>query len=370
MREVPDLPPSGLKIRAAATDTFVDTRRGETEHMHEHGHLQDEARLDAVGWVGESILTLDAAFDRVTRLLAHVTGASLAAFALVGAEQQFVPSAYGLDDLEDTDAVADTLSRACIEGHGMLVVPDARIDFRFADSATVMGPPYLRFYAGLPIHAPNGLVVGTLFVVDQRPRELSAMAAAAFTDLAATLEEMILLRTLALRDSGTGLYTRRYFDELLEREWRRSARTALPLTLMSIDIDRFTAYNDDCGALAGELALKAVSAALQECFGRGGDIVARTAGATFAVLLPETDPTGAALLAERARAAVTSLNLEHRSAPDGLLTVSIGAVCAAPTAEHPGVDDLMLRAADALRSAKQAGRDRAELLDLGAGPAA
>src|SRR5262249_4157814 len=148
-------------------------------------------------------------------------------------------------------------------------------DFRFADSPMVVAPPFLRFYAGMPVRSPNGLPVGTLFVVDTKPRDLETADIAAFADLRAGLEEMILLRTLSVRDPGTGLYNRRYFEELLEREFRRSARSSLPLTYMSVDIDRFGSYNDECGALAGEHAIKAVSSALQECFGRGGDVVAR-----------------------------------------------------------------------------------------------
>lgn len=329
----------------------------------EHAHLQDPARLDAVRWVGEAILNLDSSFDRVTRLLSHVTGAPVAAFSLVGAERQYVPSAFGVEP-EETDSVGDEFSRACIAKGELLVVTDARSDFEFADSPMVTEAPFLRFYAGLPVHAPNGLVVGTLCVLDTKPRELDDDDAAAFVDLRDGLEEMILLRTLAIRDPGTGLFNRRYFGDLIEREWRRSVRNSLPLTLMSVDIDRFAAYNDECGALAGEHALKAVAAALQECFGRGGDVVARVGGATFAILLPETDAAGAALMAERCRVAVEDLDLAQESAPDGILTISLGVVAAVPPRET-GVDALVKIADEALARAKKAGRDRAEHVVLG-----
>lgn len=331
----------------------------------EHARIADDARLDAVRWIGEAILNMDASFDRVTRLLSHVTGAPLAAFSLVGLEKQFVPSAFGVEELEDNDNVGDAFSRACIESGDVLVVRDAMTDFRFADSAMVVGPPYLRFYAGMTVQAPNGMPVGTLFVVDTKPRELSEADLAAFADLRAQLEEMILLRTLSVRDPGTGLYNRRYFEELLEREYRRSARNSLPLTYMSVDIDRFGSYNDECGAVAGEHAIKAVSAALQECFGRGGDVVARIGGATFAILLPDTDPNGATLMAERCRVAVEDLDLAHDGAPDGLLTISLGVVSGVPVPEAGGVDALVRMADDALARAKAAGRDRAEHVVLG-----
>lgn len=333
----------------------------------EHAKIHDEARLDAVRWVGEAILNMDASFDRVTRLLSHVTGASLAAFSLVGLEKQFLPSAFGVEELEDNDSVGDAFSRACIENGGeLLVVNDAMSDFRFADSAMVVGPPFIRFYAGMPVRSPNGMPVGTLFVIDTKPGELAEADHAAFGDLRAMLEEMILLRTMSVRDPGTGLYNRRYFEELLDREFRRSARNSLPLTYMSVDIDRFGSYNEECGALAGEHAIKAVSSALQECFGRGGDVVARIGGATFAILLPDTNPKGAELMAERCRVAVEDLDLAHDGAPDGLLTISLGVVAGVPVPEAGGVDNLVRMADDALGRAKAAGRDRAEHVVLGA----
>lgn len=331
----------------------------------EHARIADDARLDAVRWIGEAILNMDVSFDRVTRLLSHMTGAPLAAFSLVGLEKQFLPSTFGVEELEDNDNVGDVFSRACIESGDVLVVRDAMTDFRFADSAMVVGPPYLRFYAGMTVQAPNGMPVGTLFVVDTKPRDLSEADLAAFADLRAQLEEMILLRTMSVRDPGTGLYNRRYFEELLEREYRRSARNSLPFTYMSVDIDRFGSYNDECGAVAGEHAIKAVSAALQECFGRGGDVVARIGGATFAILLPDTDPAGAKLMAERCRAAVEDLDLAHDGAPDGLLTISLGVVSGVPVPEVGGVDALVRLADDALGRAKAAGRDRAEHVVLG-----
>ncbi len=332
----------------------------------DHAQIQDPARLEAVRWVGEAILNLDSSFDRVTRLLSHLTVAPLAAFSLVGLDRQYVPSAFGVEP-EEADRVGDEFSRACVTAGDLLVVTDARCDFRFADSEMVVGPPFLRFYAGLPVHAPNGLTVGTLFVVDTKPRELAAGDIGAFTDLRDGLEEMILLRTLAIRDPGTGLYNRRYFDELLEREWRRSVRNSLPLTLMSIDIDRFGAYNDECGAVAGEHALKAVAATLQECFGRGGDVVARVRGAAFAVLLPETNPAAAELMAQRVREAFDALEIPQEGAPDGVLTVSLGVVAGVPESKGGGVDALVRTAEEALMRAKKGGRDRAEHAELGTG---
>lgn len=135
----------------------------------------------------------------MTRLPSHLTGAPLAAFCLVGLERQYVPSAFGVEPAE-ADIVGDAFSRACITGGELLVVTDARSDLRFADSAMVTGAPFLRFYAGLPVRAPNGLTVGTLFVLDTRARELDPGDIGAFIDLRDGLEEMILLRTLAIRD--------------------------------------------------------------------------------------------------------------------------------------------------------------------------
>jgi diguanylate cyclase (GGDEF)-like protein len=149
---------------------------------------------------------------------------------------------------------------------------------------------------------------------------------------------------------------RRSFEEELAMEWRRSARTKSRLSLLMVDIDGFKPFNDALGHQAGDEALKKVAAVLDLAVMRAGDTVARYGGEEFAVLLPDTDLTGASALAERIRLAIEERNIWHPATPRGRLTVSIGV--ATMTGGEDGEPSALVKAADdALYRAKKDGRN-------------
>jgi diguanylate cyclase (GGDEF)-like protein len=168
-----------------------------------------------------------------------------------------------------------------------------------------------------------------------------------------------LLR-LSSVDGLTGIANRRQFDGTLESEWRRSARSQAPLSLLMIDVDCFKGYNDRCGHLAGDECLRRVARALAEPPRRPADLVARYGGEEFAVILPETPPEGALQVAESLRAAVLSQALEHPCSLAGpLVSVSIGAATRVPVAGQ-SPSSLVTYADKALYRAKRGGRNRVE----------
>src|SRR5258706_57458 len=133
---------------------------------------------------------------------------------------------------------------------------------------------------------------------------------------------------LAARDQLTALATRRRFDGVLEREARRAAREGTPLSLLLIDLDYFKGYNDAYGHVAGDACLQAVCSALAQAVQRPGDMAARYGGEELAVVLPNTDKAGAQQVAERLRARIEGLALEHRISRFGHVTASIGVATA------------------------------------------
>ena len=146
----------------------------------------------------------------------------------------------------------------------------------------------------------------------------------------------------------------------MEQEWRRATRDAKPLSLLLIDVDRFKAYNDRFGHQKGDQVLRSVAAAIAHSAKRPGDLVARYGGEEIVVVLAETPASSATVVAERVRAAVESLRIEHPDATAGWVTISVGVATA-----YPGLDDniasstLLITAADiAVYAAKQAGRNR------------
>ncbi len=192
-----------------------------------------------------------------------------------------------------------------------------------------------------------GQVAGAIYLasmkelLDKRTRDLEQ----ANEQLTRAIET---LHRLSTTDPLTGAANRRQFDDAIDLEWRRGARTQSPLTLMMIDIDHFKAFNDARGHQAGDDCLRRVAESLQQRLHRAGDLVARYGGEEFAVLVAGIERDHARELAEALRHGIEEL---------GLTTISIGVAHRVPTREGEP-HDLIRAADDALYAAKDAGRNR------------
>ncbi|TAJ08778.1 MAG: GGDEF domain-containing protein [Nitrospirae bacterium] len=122
------------------------------------------------------------------------------------------------------------------------------------------------------------------------------------------------LDQIAIRDPLTGLYNRRFFDEMLAREWRRFQRTGEGFTLIIMDVDAFKSVNDRYGHEAGDRALQQVGAGLRATL-RASDLVARVGGDEFAALLPRTDTERSQPVIEKLCDTVKQLRLQTESGP-------------------------------------------------------
>lgn len=166
------------------------------------------------------------------------------------------------------------------------------------------------------------------------------------------------LERLARLDPLTGVANRRQFDEALEVEWRRARRARLPLALAIVDVDHFKAYNDACGHPAGDVCLQEVARTLRRVANRAGDLVARTGGEEFAVILPGLDGAHALALAEAMRRAIEQSALPHPASPvAACVTVSCGVASRVPQRGTTAAT-LMHEIDLALYRAKSAGRNR------------
>ncbi|HEY8911670.1 MAG TPA: diguanylate cyclase [Desulfosporosinus sp.] len=166
------------------------------------------------------------------------------------------------------------------------------------------------------------------------------------------------LQNLSFLDGLTGIANRRHFDQGLLQESRRAKRDNTPLSLIMLDIDYFKAFNDTYGHLKGDDCLKTVASTLKQTLKRPGDFPARYGGEEFAVVLPNTDDIGAAIIAEEMRLSIERANITHiNSLCSDHLTVSLGAVTRFPgQADTP--NDLILAADRALYRSKHEGRNR------------
>jgi two-component system cell cycle response regulator len=172
------------------------------------------------------------------------------------------------------------------------------------------------------------------------------------------------LQRLAHLDGLTQLANRRRFDEYLEQEWRRLRRDRQYLSLIVCDVDYFKAYNDRYGHQAGDDCLKRVAEALVNMVQRPADLVARYGGEELAVILPNTNETGASHVASQIASAIASLHIPHAASTiSAHLTVSMGVASVIPD-ESRSPADLFAAADQALYAAKQQGRNRYCMADI------
>lgn len=161
----------------------------------------------------------------------------------------------------------------------------------------------------------------------------------------------VKLALLATTDALTGLKNRRVFDERLDYECERAIRQKNPLSLMILDVDHFKMYNDKFGHPAGDHILQQLSMLLLQN-SRSIDCVVRYGGEEFAIILPNTDATGAGILAERMRRVIM-----NNAWPERMITVSIGVASIMPQSTD-AIRQLIEEADHQLYAAKDAGRNR------------
>ena len=165
------------------------------------------------------------------------------------------------------------------------------------------------------------------------------------------------LTRLASTDGLTGIRNRRYFDEMLAREYARLARAGGVLSLVLFDIDHFKAYNDTYGHVRGDECLRSIAHALVGSMYRAADVAARYGGEEFACILPDTSEEGAVATAERIREAIATLHIPHKASPTAeYVTASFGV---ATERCRPGRSelDLLARADEQLYLAKASNRN-------------
>ena len=166
-----------------------------------------------------------------------------------------------------------------------------------------------------------------------------------------TRDAAIRLSTI---DPLTNLFNRGFFFAALEREIARSARSGRGFCLLMMDLDELKAINDKLGHFHGDRVLRSVSEVIAIGV-RKIDTAARYGGDEFVVLLPETDPTGAFVLAEKIRLGVVDMDLEL---PTPMLRPSLSVGVVSYPDDGTTADELMISADGAMYASKRAGKNR------------
>jgi diguanylate cyclase (GGDEF)-like protein len=323
------------------------------------------------------------AYDNFTKLASIICNTPIALITLLDEERQWFKSRIGLErsEIPREDALCN---HAIMMPEDILVVNDAAQDGRFASKPLVAAEPNIRFYAGAPLVTSNGEALGTICVMDDKPRGITQEQLDALQVLSrevmgqfelrrsiATLEQAMLkqedyidqlqeyqrelekvraeLENQSLTDPLTGVNNRRAFDTRFEEEFLRAKRYKVACSLILIDVDHFKLYNDSFGHTVGDEALIAVAALLKEDV-RMHDMVARYGGEEFAIILPNTDIKGAMVMGERFRRSIQRASWKHKQ-----LTISVGVASLQENMQKPM--ELLRESDTALYNAKQAGRN-------------
>ncbi|WP_291202933.1 sensor domain-containing diguanylate cyclase [Hyphomonas sp.] len=261
---------------------------------------------------------------------------------------------------------------------------DVREDPHFASDPAVSGHPPIVFFAGAPLRDPDGKRFGSLCLIDHQPKEFGESDLRLLESFAGLVSQDICVRSaaryavrdlieaehdkcdlfdMAMTDPLTKALNRRAFFRFAEREVLRASRHAKPLTAIMFDIDHFKRVNDVHGHGVGdEVLTRLVQCVLKNI--RDEDLLGRLGGEEFALVLPETEPLRAAILANRLRDAIKELSFPGKTGP---FSITISAGISEPGFADIDIQPALERADAALYRAKQNGRNRVELAPLTSG---
>ena len=216
--------------------------------------LKVQERMTAVGALQVLDAAAGASLDRITQLAAFAFNAPVAFVSIVGVDNQRFISRVGLE-ISGTD-IRSSVCSYTITSPDVMVVSDLRADPRFAENGLVCGPPHLRFYAGAPLIAKNGVAIGAICVMGAEPRELGEDERQHLKTLAAMAMSQLELRRLSGRqDPVSGLSNRHQFhidyDGLVARA---TAGMMYAVMLDVLDVPRL----DEAGQALGMPPLEAM----------------------------------------------------------------------------------------------------------------
>lgn len=191
-------------------------------------------------------------FDRITRLAAQFFGVPIALVSLVDQHRQWFKSRYGLSATETPGS--DAFCAFPVRDRKLLIVEDALLDARFSSNPLVTGGPFIRFYAGQPVFSVDGYALGTLCIIDVRPRSLNETETASLRDFAKLVQEELSKRAVAVRAVARKealLHSEAQFQATFEQAAGGMAHVGLDGRLMKVN----RKFHDIVGYEEAELEL-------------------------------------------------------------------------------------------------------------------
>lgn len=313
----------------------------------------------------------DPHIDALLRIAQRLFGVSSTLVTLIDADRQWFKGRIGATNLEGPRNVS--FCGHTILSEDILYVQDAYADERFFDNPAVTGYPFVRFYAGIALHAPNGSRIGSFCVHDTAPRELTDAEREAMEDFRQLFEALFVAHQLrmdaawlqealgaaerrALIDPLTQLWNRQALRTMLPALLSRAEREALKVGFIYGDLDHFKRINDAHGHAGGDQVLIQAGQRMVSAI-RPHDLALRLGGEELAVLALVQTTDELEMIAERLRESFCRHPFELE---DGSLDVTISLGIALADAQSVASDgqNLIERADAALYRAKGEGRNR------------
>ncbi len=333
--------------------------RAQDNEQNAHEAKGDAARIAAIQACYILDTPLNSRFEAFTRLATRIFKVPMCAISLLDQRRIWFVSAVGLQFI-NASREGSFCGHLVRQPDRLLIVEDATLDERFADSPFTRGEPYIRFYAGAALYSQEGYALGSFFVADHVPRHMTKEEASQLADLAAGVEAVLALHECVVSLSNavncdylTGLLNRGPFEVRLGEAVSKAVPGAA-CAVICLDVDRFKRINDAHGHAVGDAVLVETARRLRAAV-RATDLVARLSGDELAVLMPgPVRLEDARMFAERVLAAfVPPLPVGDASIP---IQVSLGAAFCPDDAQT--VSKLLHCADMALYQAKQAGGSR------------
>lgn len=244
-------------------------------------------------------------FDRVTRMAKRMFDVEISLVSLVDEDRQWFKSRQGLDASETPRDIS--FCGHAINQDGLFIIPNALEDVRFSDNPLVTEAPNIRFYAGYPLKLRQGINLGTLCLIDSRPKHLNDEDKMLLNDLGAMIEQEIRSIQLATLDELTLISNRRGFLTLAEHSQKVCRRKKMPMSVILFDLNKFKPINDNFGHHEGDFALKQFAKVMRSVF-RDCDVIGRLGGDEFVVMLTDASDEQIAIILDRFKTEMDAMN--------------------------------------------------------------
>jgi diguanylate cyclase (GGDEF)-like protein len=309
----------------------------------------DRERVTSLRRLGLLDTAPEERFDRITRTARRLFDVDTVRFTLVDVDRSWCKSKQGVGDTDESGQDALCAHTILHQDKSPLLVPDARSDPRFSDHPSVLHRPQVRLYAGAPVAAPDGAIVGTLCLTDAHPRSLDDGEVDALRDLADMIEREIAVAQLAVDDGLTGLANRRGFMMMANQALAFCERQGVRALIVLADVDGLHSVNQIHGRASGDLLLRNAATAVADAY-RASDVVGRVGGDEFAAVL--TSYQGEEAWATKRLA--TGVQACNDQMPDNPFALSMAVGCAQFDPDYPELlEALVDRATSAMEADKE-----------------